>query len=160
MVGYRGFPIFHSRRICLWPGVKGDDIEGLPINVYSGPSGPVSDNPVWFLSNYLFNISYWILGGYNLWIIVPPSADAPVLMSVAGSQFSPVIHKVAIFLRHCLVGVCKPYRLGFAPHADIRVLGFHEVDEPVVIVVLAIPHSVLYIPVEEPHRDGLLAAGA
>jgi hypothetical protein len=50
--------------------------------------------------------------------------------------------------------------LGFAPYADIRILGFHEVNETVIIVVLSIPHPVLDVPVKKPHRDRLFAAGA
>ena len=77
------------------------------------------------------------------------TSDSPILVTVAGGKFAPVVNQVAVLLGHGLVGVGQPYRLGFAPDANVRILFLDPVHETVIIVILPVPHSVLDVPVEK-----------
>ena len=128
--------------------MQGYDVYCLSVHLNGCPSCAVRYDCI-FISCDPGYVCDRVLGCDYLRIIVSVAAYSPVFVSVAPGKLAPVLNKIAVFLVHLLIRICLPYRLCLAPYADVRILCFYKFDKTVIIVVLAVPHSVLDVPVKK-----------
>ena len=144
------------------PLVRGE-VESYDIDILAGdidlrPAAAVKDDAVGLIADDAVHVFDGVFRGDGLRVAVAVSADIDIFVSVAGGEFFPVVGKVTLLGLHIIFGVGVVDTLGLCPDADDGILFLYEVHETVVVVVLAVPHSVLDVPVKQAHGLSLTRA--
>ena len=135
--------------VDLRPRMQRDDIERMTVFPDLRPSRTVGDNAVGNSPDQTGHVLDRVFRRNDLREIVAVSALIPVFMSVAPGQFAPMFRQIGFFGLYLLVRGCSVVAYGFAPHADVGILGAHPIDETRIVVALPRPHAVLDVPVEQ-----------
>ena len=115
------------------------------------PRSPVTDNRIGIARDEFFCFHRKARGD-ELRIVVRVGTQIDITMPIALCQPAPTAQALLFRLPIALVGIGHIKLLCLAPHTNVRLPGRNPVGKAFVVIGLAVPHTILYVPVKQGQR--------